>query len=190
MGRLLIVGISIFAVLTHTASAMLHILNPQNDGIAEGTDISTYYPHIALSALGVSSTSVYSTASSFSGDQVFGYDDGFGPDPSWSFATGLRGDFNAPINWVSVTYESDANVILEIYDASNNFLDSTSLFGSGTLSLTNASTAYFIARIPFMGNDQSDILEIRFEVVPEPSTMALFGAGLAAVAVRARRRNR
>lgn len=182
-------AVVVVVLSTSMVGADLYVLDPHADGVPTGTELSGYYPYVYLWAPETAGTSVYSVESPFSGNQVFGYDSGFGLRSGWHYVLGLRGDFSAPVDWVSVSFESDTIPILEIYDLADNLLGSvTGSYGNVTLRIADPIIAYFIARTPFMGNDQGEILTIEFNVVPEPTTLALAGVGALIAATIARKR--
>ncbi len=190
--RAVVLAVALLKAVGSTSQGLLYVANPQTDAIPDGTDISTYYAFLTLSSShSGSDTAVYATESPFSGNMVFGYDEGFGPDPRWHFATWMQGNFSAPVDLVELDFEADTTVTLSIFDAANNLLGTTNAAGSmmsiSTLSLSDPNIAYFRAEATFRGNDQSEFAEIRYNVVPEPFAVGLFAAGALAITVLRRR---
>ena len=117
----------------------------------------------------------------------------------------LRADISGGTDFVSIDlgdFDSDPDLLfLDAYDSSNTLIGSTSLLidasfsGMKTLSLSIAGIDYVIygSTAPSLGGSSVYSDNFTFDStpppVPEPLTLALFGAGLAgAAAVRRRRK--
>lgn len=113
-------------------------------------------------------------------------------------STSPEGYFDMPVYGISIDSFSMWNATLTAYDINGNVIATDRIvneageFAYDTLKLTSATPIY---RFSVLADYQGPILNLdnmvlTVSAVPEPSQFALFGAGLAALGVAARRRNK
>jgi hypothetical protein len=190
------------------AEAALITIDP--DAFAAGTLLTNAFPGLTLRSIGAgfdgdSDADIYGRDplaflepyNASTGGLVFGTND---PDYPHLFggtgAATFRVDFASPVSLVRLdgisNDESDA-ARLQAYNSSNVLLATyttaslgTSAFETMIVSSAASDIAYVVASGVSGDSVGFDRLQYEAEAVPEPTTLALFGAGL--VALRARRK--
>ena len=205
-----IAAFSIFALtlslvaMPSAAWGMLFVVDP--DDFAAGSDLTNAFPPLTLTVEGRPTSTVIARDgfSDFNGrnlattgDNVFGYEPTLAPVTNgkvWDENTygRLRVDFRGrSVDWVQIDLIFDDDDIggLWAFDRDGNLLDSFIGSGDGRGPipfLTATVEAKGIAYVLAGGvNLEGHFLDnLKYNVVPEPSTLALLVAGLLAVAWR------
>lgn len=186
-------GFVMAAALAGAAQATPIVCEP--DDFAPGAALTNACNGVTLTGEG---TGPLITASGFTnftstGDSVFA-----GSFVDFDAGEFLRGDFAVLTDFVSIdaiaTFNLTKFAVLSVYDLSGILLDSITLSSAGIMNLTisrpSADIAFFRATAGQSGN-YVNFDNLRFNVptaVPEPATLALFGAGLIGMARLHRRR--
>lgn len=106
-------------------------------------------------------------------------------DFQWTFPGGATG-----VSFISGFWDDLASAVVEVYDTANNLLDTLTNTATGvyTFDLSGYGT---IGRVTFNSSADgagADIDNLTFTPVPEPASLLLLGAGLAAFGLIRRRK--
>lgn len=182
-------------------SAQAALISVDADPFADGTILNNLFPEIVLSGVGTDTDgNVYARTNALNSTvpKVFGNSSNF--DPAWiPSGRALRVDFNMLTDLVSldVIANDDSDVgSLQAFDSSDVLLDlvttSTLMLGEvETLTIARGSSdiAYILAT--GFGGDNVHLDNLRYNLVPEPTSIALIGtAGPLFVGLVWRRRRR
>lgn len=181
-----------------TAQAAVFTFDPDDPGINDGDDISTYFSGVTLSATGGGDGSVYASlhGMALTGSRVFGWNNGGFLDEHWgrSNAPAFEALFTGFLaNQVSIDYLSDLGQVgLEAYDAADNLLGAvvggpdwdpqTLTFSTGGSDLIKR-VRVTVEFVPGADFGMLDHLVV-YSAIPEPEqTAGLAALGLAGLAL-------
>lgn len=194
-------------LLAATAQGML-MEDVEPDDYADGTNISTAFSNVTLTALGIwpDTVPVYSLSSgeASTGERVFGYVGSYGGKLWVDPQARLRVDFALPTDYVTIDIcpdDDDEQYRLAAYDSGGNLVDedSATILNSLDTQASVSSLSYNISYLLVSGINTDSILldNLSYNTeydggnpIPEPATLALLGMGLVALGVKVRRKRR